>query len=122
MRLTATRIKTFDAAHFLPGHPGKCARMHGHTYRVEFTVERRGGVDPETGMVLDFGDLDAIAQQVLSRFDHHLLNDSFDRPTAEVIAVALAADFNGMLLKGMRVCRLRLWETPDCFVEVDYDA
>ena len=31
----------FEAAHFLPQVPPghKCARMHGHSYRVEFTLE-----------------------------------------------------------------------------------
>ena len=28
----------FEAAHTLPFHPGKCARMHGHSYRLEVAV------------------------------------------------------------------------------------
>ncbi|MFQ5828699.1 MAG: 6-pyruvoyl tetrahydropterin synthase family protein [Candidatus Methylomirabilia bacterium] len=29
---------TLDAAHRIPGHAGKCAYLHGHTYRLQVTV------------------------------------------------------------------------------------
>ncbi len=49
MRL-ATAL-TFDAAHRILGHPGKCAYLHGRTYRLEVTVgaeqlDRRGPLGP----------------------------------------------------------------------------
>ena len=45
----------FEAAHRLPRHPGKCRELHGHSYRLVVAVERP--VDPDSGMVIDFGDL-----------------------------------------------------------------
>ncbi len=43
-----------DCAHFLPGHP-KCGQLHGHTYKVEVTIEG----EQTGGMVIDFNELKA---------------------------------------------------------------
>ncbi|HVV81528.1 MAG TPA: 6-carboxytetrahydropterin synthase QueD [Kofleriaceae bacterium] len=78
----------FEAAHFLPrvvpGH--KCARMHGHSYRVVVTVE--GEVDPHHGWVMDFGDLDGHVVPLIDSLDHRLLNElpGLDNPTSELLA------------------------------------
>ena len=55
---------TFDSAHFLPNVPDghKCKNMHGHTYRVRFYC--KGKVDPTTGWVVDFGDIN-VAREIL---------------------------------------------------------
>lgn len=121
MRLTATRTTTFDAAHFLPAHPGKCARMHGHTYKVEVTVVRGDNqwYDPDTGMVLDFGDLARVLDETLKEFDHGILNDHIGLPTAEVLAATLVTRIAPELPKGILLDRVRVWETPESFVEVD---
>jgi 6-pyruvoyltetrahydropterin/6-carboxytetrahydropterin synthase len=79
---------TFEAAHHLPRVPEghKCGRLHGHSYRVEVHV--RGEVDPETGMVLDFADIQAAFAPLRDRLDHHYLNeiDGLDNPTSENLA------------------------------------
>lgn len=76
----------FEASHQLPRHPGRCRRLHGHSYR--FVVDVEGPIEPEQGMVVDFGDLDRIvAEHALSRLDHHHLNEFIENPTAEWIAV-----------------------------------
>jgi len=48
---------TFEAAHRLPEVPAghKCARLHGHSYRVEIRVS--GDVGAWTGWVMDFADV-----------------------------------------------------------------
>ena len=51
------RVFTIEAAHRLPNVPPghKCARLHGHSFRIELQV--RGAVDATTGWVMDFADV-----------------------------------------------------------------
>ncbi len=79
---------TFEAAHRLPRVPEghKCARLHGHSYRVEVHVE--GPVDPDSGMVVDFADIKAAFRPLSERLDHFYLNDveGLENPTSENLA------------------------------------
>lgn len=110
--VTITRSFTFDAAHVLPWHPGKCSRLHGHTYRLEVSVT--GPLD-SNGVVVDFADLKtAVTAAVLDPLDHTLLNDAVDNPTAERVAVYI---LSALQQQGLQPSRVRLWETADCFVE-----
>jgi len=83
-------FKTFniEAAHRLPNVPEghKCARLHGHSFRVELHVD--GPIDPVFGWVMDFGDLKARFQPLYDRLDHHYLNDieGLENPTSERLA------------------------------------
>ena len=46
-------VKTaFEAAHFIRGYAGKCARLHGHNWEVIAIV--RGSELDELGMLIDF--------------------------------------------------------------------
>jgi 6-pyruvoyltetrahydropterin/6-carboxytetrahydropterin synthase len=75
---------TFEAAHRLPNVPAdhKCARLHGHSFRVGVHV--RGGVDRHTGWVMDFADVAAAFEPILDRLDHYYLNeiDGLENPTS----------------------------------------
>ncbi|HEY7417259.1 MAG TPA: 6-carboxytetrahydropterin synthase [Ktedonobacteraceae bacterium] len=123
---------TFDAGHRIVGHKGKCARLHGHTYKVDVTL--RGQVrDP--GFVADFGEV----KDVINRWDHRTLLWEQDplyeiadpdllflqgiiwvpfNPTAEHMArelvtqLATAFDLYGI--------HLTLWETPKCSAQVGW--
>ncbi|WP_026422584.1 6-carboxytetrahydropterin synthase QueD [Actinokineospora inagensis] len=79
---------TFEAAHRLPNVPDghKCARLHGHSYRV--VVEVSGEVDPVAGWVMDFGDLKAAVKPVIAELDHYYLNEipGLENPTSEILA------------------------------------
>ncbi|GAC1449980.1 MAG: 6-carboxytetrahydropterin synthase QueD [Vulcanimicrobiaceae bacterium] len=79
----------FEAAHVLPFHPGKCARLHGHSYRLEVAIA--GALQTSgaaTGMVADFDDIGAaVRPRVIERLDHASLNDLIENPTAERIAL-----------------------------------
>ncbi len=79
---------TFEAAHQLPNVPEghKCARLHGHSYRVAITVA--GEVDPHLGWVMDFGEIKAAFAPIHDRLDHHYLNEieGLKNPTSEVLA------------------------------------
>jgi hypothetical protein len=58
MKTTITVSLTFAAAHQLPEHEGKCARLHGHTYGLEVTVQGTPQpAGPAKGMVMDFAEL-----------------------------------------------------------------
>lgn len=80
------RVYHFEASHILPRHPGRCKRLHGHSYR--FVVELSGPIEPQQGMVIDFSDLDEIVDRhVLSKVDHFHFNDLLENPTAEWICI-----------------------------------
>ena len=118
MRTRVTKSFSFDAAHVLPWHPGKCASLHGHTYRLEVTVE--GPVGPH-GVVTDFASLDDVVRtRILDRYDHKYLNDFLGNPTAELIAADIwkLLEDGGFDTASIRLAGLRLWETPDSSVEL----
>ena len=79
---------TFDAAHYLPNLPEghKCARMHGHTFRVRLCLQ--GPIDERIGWVVEFADVKKAFAPVYDRLDHRLLNEieGLDNPTSENIA------------------------------------
>lgn len=135
--LAVTRKFQFDASHLLPGHPKQCKNLHGHTYILEVSVIDKMGLD---GMVLDYGDLKAIVESVIKDYDHAFLcnKDSNDpaelevykwckkyekkfkfingRTTTENIITQLAEELPFMK------CHLKLYETPNSFVEVSKDG
>ena len=82
------KVFTIEAAHRLPNVPEghKCARLHGHSFRIEVHVSGEPG--PETGWVMDFGDIKAAFEPIHARLDHHYLNDvpGLENPTSERLA------------------------------------
>jgi 6-pyruvoyltetrahydropterin/6-carboxytetrahydropterin synthase len=79
--MQVTKEFTFDSAHFLPQYYGKCERMHGHTYRLQVTVEGEVG---ENGLVIDFVILKRIVKsKVLDKLDHQVINDVIEIASAE---------------------------------------
>jgi 6-pyruvoyltetrahydropterin/6-carboxytetrahydropterin synthase len=79
----------FEAAHRLPAVPAdhKCARLHGHSFRVELEVT--GPIDPEAGWVIDFAEVKRAWKPVFDVLDHRYLNEieGLENPTSETIAV-----------------------------------
>ncbi len=83
------RTYRFEAAHFLPKVPPghKCARMHGHSYRIEVTIE--GELDPDRGWVIGLSPRSTTTRCALVRLlDHQILNevDGLANPTSELLA------------------------------------
>ena len=64
-------------AHALTNYDGKCAQIHGHSYKLEVTVLGQPLSDvesPKLGMVMDFSDLKKIVKEVIiDDFDHALV-------------------------------------------------
>ena len=90
-KFTLTKEFTFEAAHVLPHHDGKCGRLHGHSWKGKLVLE---GEDlqtegPKQGMLLDFGEIKAAVTPLLEKhLDHHYLNDTtgLESPTSEALA------------------------------------
>mgnify|MGYP001583934739 CR=1 FL=1 len=101
---------------------GKCNNPHGHghNYTVEVTVG--GDVDATTGMVMDLKELKKLLEkEVLELMDHRFLNKevpvfSTTIPTTENIAIEIWKLLAPKLALG-KLHRIRLYETPDLFVD-----
>lgn len=128
MVIKLTKSFTFDSAHFLPDHKGKCSNMHGHTYRLEVTVVRDNGKlingGSDDGMVIDFSDLkDVVKAEVIDKIDHKVLNEVLPfRTTAENMAAHIFCVLTDKLqLRGVNIDKIKLWETPDSYVEIGHE-
>lgn len=102
--------RKISAAHFLPGHPGPCRNMHGHTWRIELWLE--GRPDPATGMLADF----RVLKSHIDLLDHRVLNDvlpeKYQPPTAENLALFFLENISEFCVKA------RVWESDDAYAEV----
>lgn len=83
MNLIIEKEFRFEASHVLPKHPGKCARLHGHSWVLRIAV--RGPVDPESGFVLDYAELKKCVQPTIDLLDHAHLGhgEAFTRQDPE---------------------------------------
>lgn len=138
--ISITKEFRFEMAHALHGHGGKCAQIHGHSYRLEVTVKGTPINDPsrpDHGMVMDFAELKALVKQhILDRFDHALLLSERDRhafpdagglfkrleftsfqPTCENLVLEMARVFSQFLPPDLTIRRLRLYETATSYAE-----
>src|ERR1700737_1135180 len=147
--LTITRKLEFDAGHRIPDHRSQCRNLHGHRYVLEITlegdlVETQGA--PDCGMVMDFADVKSLAQEhLVSRWDHAFLVYEGDEhvraflesmpdhktvvldriPTVENLAAVafeiLANVYDAHYGVNLRLQRVRLYETPNCWADVVRD-
>lgn len=105
--------RRFSAAHHLRNYEGPCARLHGHNYRVEITVS--GEFLDDKGMLVDFGPLKALCDEVLEDLDHRCLNElpafATTNVTAENLAAHIFHQVASRLPEGLRMGSVRLWET-----------
>ncbi|MBZ5569480.1 MAG: 6-carboxytetrahydropterin synthase [Acidobacteriia bacterium] len=127
-----TRKCEFSAAHYYHNPEfspeenqrifGKCNNPngHGHNYTLEVTV--KGEVNPRSGFVVDLKELkDTLEREVLSALDHRFLNKEVpefrDRiPTTENLAIAIWERLQPKM-KVAQLHRVRVYETPDLFVD-----
>lgn len=137
--MKVTREMTFDSAHMLSNYVGRCHNLHGHTYKLQVTLE--GEVEDETGMVVDFQTLDQYIRSVIDSYDHAIIFSSekyrkepenellhwaeeFDmhyiicrsKCTAENIASDICYDIQHLVGEPYKVT-CKLWETPNSFAE-----
>ena len=87
-KVRLVREFAFEAAHRLPNVPPghKCARLHGHSFRVELVCE--GEVDRHAGWLVDFTEIRRAFAPLLEQLDHQYLNEieGLENPTVENLA------------------------------------
>jgi len=111
--ITLNKVFSFDAAHKLPFHKGKCSQLHGHTWKLVVSV--KGSVNKE-GMVVDFLDIKKqVEERVISKLDHSYLNDIVENPTCENLLLWIKNALMG--LEGLK--KLALYETERSFAELE---
>ena len=143
---TVTRIFEFDAAHRVMNERVKCFNLHGHRFKVEVTFEylTKGAL----GYAIDFKEIKRIVGDWIDeKLDHACLLNPCDiqliemcrsngwrvyimgmglrediNPSAENIASELFYTIRQLFVSeksGVRIVRIRLYETPNCWVDVE---
>lgn len=148
---TLTRIFEFDAAHRVMNEKVKCFNLHGHRFKVEVTFEydNKGAL----GYAIDFKEIKRIVGSWIDeKLDHACILNPMDtevidlciknnwrlyvmgmgnfgdiNPSAENLASELFYTIRRFFFNSskVRLVKIRLYETPNCWVEtssVDYVA
>ncbi len=113
--LYTLKVRTeIAASHIIEGHSGKCARLHGHNWKIDVEVQTR--TLDALGMGMDFADLKAETTAVTEPLDHRHLNDlpGFEgiNPTAENVAAYVYREVSSRINSDTAmVSRVTIWET-----------
>ena len=108
--------RNFSSAHQLRGYRGKCENLHGHNYKIE--IYARGRELDKTGLLVDFVELKAAADEVVNYLDHRNINElpPFDEelnPSAENLArYILERVASRVGDERVQVFKVRCFETP----------
>ena len=132
MEITVSRKAHFNAAHRLHNKNwsdeknqkifGKCNYQNYHGHNYELIVSVTGKINPETGYVIDMGELKKIIKnEIEERLDHKNLNldvPYFSNviPSAENICIYIYDILRNKINKGLKLS-VKLYETPRNFVE-----
>ena len=132
MEITVSRKAHFNAAHRLHNKNwtdeknqkifGKCNYQNYHGHNYELIVSVTGEINPETGYVIDMGELKKIIKnEVEDRLDHKNLNLDIPHfsntiPSAENICIYIYDILKDNIDSQFKLS-VRLYETPRNFVE-----
>lgn len=110
----------FDAAHKLIGYEGKCAELHGHTWKVEVFVY--GEKLNDVGILVDFNILEEKISKIIGRLDHKSLNNikEIGNPTCENLSKHIFQNLKN-LPKHIKLEKVRVWEGEKSWCEY-YEA
>lgn len=130
---------TFDMAHMLDEHDGKCKNLHGHTYILQ--VEVSGELQTfgaKKGMVMDFSDLkEKVKHHILDKMDHAFIYDTTSERESQIAQLlnqlnsktfgiptrTTAEAMSQFIFQTLKqeaqlpVSLVRLWETPSSYCE-----
>lgn len=138
-KIRLTKEFDFEMAHALYGHDGKCANIHGHSYKLSITllgVPINDNKSPKNGMVIDFSDLKEIVKSTLvDQWDHALMLNKNSphksmnvadytrvmwkeyQPTCENMLLEVVAVLQGQLPKEIKLVSVFLRETATSYAE-----
>lgn len=141
--MKVTKEVTFDSAHMLSNYGGKCRNLHGHTYKLQVSVEGPIAAEGnEEYMVTDFNNLKSVLNTVTECFDHAIIfSDDHLRGEAENALLEWAqkysmnyiilprakstSEYIASYIKAQveyayptKSVSVKLWETPTSFAEV----
>ena len=107
--------RNFSSAHQLRGYKGKCENLHGHNYRIE--IYARGRELDNIGLLVDFVELKAAADEVVQYLDHRNINelDPFVKlqPSAENLAKYILERVAAKVSDDrVQIYKVRCFETP----------
>lgn len=109
----------FSAAHTLPG-VDVCEQFHGHLWRVRLTIRVPEAALADTGIAVDFRDIERLVETCVADFDHRYLNDlepfRSRPPSAEHIARVVAGRVTEQLPRVAPVAAIEevaVWEVPE---------
>ena len=125
-----TKVFHFNAAHQY-GHSdwtdeknwevfGPDSKIHGHNYMLEVMVT--GDIVDDTGFLVDLGNLKKIVKKnVIDILDHSLFNVEVEffkdkQPSSENLVIFIWNQIQSEL-KGAKLHRIRLHETPTIFTD-----
>lgn len=132
---------SFDMAHLLDGHDGKCQNLHGHTYKLQVEVAGDLLVDgAKKSMVMDFSDLKAVVKKaILDPMDHAFIYDQTSERESKIAMLlqelqsktfgvnfrTTAEEIARFIFQRLKydeklpISAIRLWETPTSFCEYE---
>lgn len=130
---------SFDMAHLLDGHDGKCQNLHGHTYKLQVEVAGDLLVDgAKKSMVMDFSDLKTVVKKaILDPMDHAFIYDQTSERESKIAMLlqelqsktfgvnfrTTAEEMARFIFQRLKydeklpISAIRLWETPTSFCE-----
>lgn len=144
MRQTITRVGEFDAAHRVMNERIKCYNLHGHRFKYEltFSFQEENGL----GYAIDFKEIKRVACAFIDDYlDHGMIANPKDEvcikackdlgtklwlmtlngteycnPSAEHISKEMFMALNALMSDdNLRLENIRLYETPNCWVDCD---
>ncbi len=136
--LSITKLFHFEAGHRLSNYDGPCKNIHGHSYKLHITIT---GEKLNNGILIDFKVLKKIVETVvINDMDHSLLLKRNELnltatenlgskilwldedPTAEYLVTYIGSKIKDELPEGIKLLRLRLYETDSCYAEMEYQG
>ena len=130
---------SFDMAHLLDVHDGKCPNLHVQTYKLLVEVAGDLLVDgAKKSMVMDFSDLKAVVKKaILEPMDHAFIYDQTSERESKIAMLlqelqsktfgvnfrTTAEEMARFIFQRLKydeklpISAIRLWETPTSFCE-----